>query len=144
MKGTEFRKLIREEVRRALKLELQEFKQDLLESIAAGQAKNGTPNSPKYTKAPTGTNKWSVPVRESKSYTGNSILNDLIAQTEEAMRTHPVQSRTGYADSAVTAEFDVIGESSEYSEPTVGIDLNSLGFLGRSKEIFKATQEKNT
>ena len=132
MKIDQLRKIIREEVRAAVKEELQDV---LTEAVKIAS----TPSSPKMQQVPKGEpKKW--------SFGKSATLDEMLQHTAESMRPGDIKnlyggdmvSKPNFASSM--ANQMGIGEQ---SGPQPGIDITQLDFVSKAKQVLDAANKKD-
>lgn len=155
MKIDQLRKIIREEVRAAVKEELQDV---LTEAVKIASTPSGMQPAPQP-----GTSEWSAPKKPSRQelaemmglktppkatnieFTKNDSINSILQQTKNSMTnedykqvlsssTHTV-TKPNFA-SAMANQMGITGE-----QP--GIDISKLDFVNKAKSVFDASIKKD-
>jgi hypothetical protein len=131
MKLNELRKVIREEVRAAVKEELQEM---LTEAVKIAS----TPAPQQMQEVPKGQpKKW--------SFGKNATLDEMLQQTAQEMTGEEAKNFGSGQVSKPNFATSMAGNMglTESSGPMPGIDISKLDFVGKAKSIFDASNKKD-
>lgn len=132
MKLDQLRKIIREEVRAAVKEELQEVMNEAVRVAS-------TPSSPKLQEVPKGQpKKWSV----GKSAT----LDEMLAHTKASMSGDEVRNIMGYQAPSMPSTANSMASQmgmTQYSGPMPGLDISKLDFVSKAKAVLDAANAKD-
>ena len=142
MKLDVLRKIIREEVRAAVKEELQEMLTEAVK-VASTPSKNEQ-SGYKQVKQKDLARTWSV----GKMNTGTVPLEEMLNQTKASMTSEEYQNVfTGNSKMVQKPNFasNVATDMglTEHSGPQPGIDISKLNFVNKAKAIFDKSNEKD-
>ena len=159
MKLDQLRKIIREEVRAAVKEELQEV---MNEAVKAASTPTGLQPAPKA-----GETSWSAPKKPSKQELAeimglpplapkatnldfNDPIQEMISQTKKNMTREDSSNILSYNSSDINSAQRPNFASSMASQmgmtsdgATTGIDISQLGFVKKAKQILDLSNEKS-
>lgn len=155
MKLDQLRKIIREEVRAAVKEELQDV---IYEAVKLAS------EAPKMQPAPpAGTSDWTAAKKPSKQelaemmglktppkatnieFTKNDSINSILNQTQHAMTNEDYkQIFAGTSDMVQKPNFaSSMANQMGMANAEVGLDISKLDFVGKAKSVFDASLEKD-
>jgi|TARA_R110000803_G_scaffold40135_2_gene86518 hypothetical protein len=142
MKLDQLRKIIREEVRSAIKAELQEVMNEAVRAASAPTTMTAAPVA--------GNTSWSAPKKELKKqqWTSgkSSTLEEMLNQTANTMSNEEYKNISG-TSGPIAPNFASRGASqmgmTENTGPAPGLDLSTLPFLKNAGAIYKASIEKD-
>jgi len=139
MKLDELRKIIREEVRAAVKAEVQDM---LTEAVKVASAPTKMQSAPQA-----GNTSWSAPKPKPATVFGDPIM-EMLNQTKASMSQQDYQQVVSMDSSMVTKPNFAQSMASQMgmSEPTgpmPGLDLSQLGFLNKAKAVLDAANKKD-
>lgn len=141
MKLEQLRKIIRKEVKTAVKEELQTLVQELTKNPLKTEPKTVNPSENQYTQVQKGQpKKWSF----GKSATLDEILN----QTAKTMSNEDYKNIVaGGGDLIAKPNFANTVASSmgmtENTGPVAGLDISKLGFVNNAKKVLDKSYEKD-
>lgn len=140
MKLDQLRKIIREEVKNAVKEELQDI---LNEAVKIAS----TPN--KYSPAPkTGTSDWSAAKKPTNLDFSNSSIGSMLEQTRASMSGQDYRNVVN-ADSSLVKRPNFAASMAsnmgmtENAGPMPGIDISKLDFVSKAKSILDLSNKKD-
>ena len=138
MKLDELRKIIREEVRSAVKDEIQDM---LTEAVKVASAPT------KMQPAPQPNTPWSAPKAKAPKITGDPIM-EMLNQTKASMTQQDYQQVISMDSSMVNAPiFDKAGNPDTAFAGDIaqqpGIDLNQFDFISKAKAVLDASNKKD-
>ena len=134
MKLDQLRKIIREEVRAAVKEELQEVMNEAVK-VASAPTKQV---SSTYTQVPKGQpKKWSV----GKSAT----LDEMLQQTAQTMSSDDARnfSQSGVKKPNFASSMGAQMGMTENAGPMPGLDISKLDFVSKAKKVYDASIQKD-
>lgn len=131
MKLDQLRKIIREEVRSAIKEELQEVMNEAVKAASAPDKLQPAPQA--------GTTSWSAPKKNHNS------LEEMLQDTRNSMTNEEYKNVfTGTSDMVQKPNFaSSMASKMGMSGPTVGVDISKLDFVSKAKSILDASKEKD-
>ena len=133
MKLDQLRKIIREEVRAAVKEELQEVMNEAVKAASTPQ------QSPSYTQVPKGQpKKWSV----GKSATLDEMINATRAEMTPQEYSNIVGG-TGPQKPNFAQSMGAQMGMTENAGPMPGIDISKLDFVSKAKNVLDAANQKD-
>jgi len=130
MKLDQLRKIIREEVRSAVKEELQDVMNEAVKFASAPYEKPVPKNQPR---------RWSVPPRK-----GKSTLDEMLQQTASEMTREDASNIMGSSGVQKPNFASTMGNKMvrENNGPMPGLDISKLDFVSKAKSILDAANEK--
>jgi hypothetical protein len=136
MKLDQLRKIIREEVKAAVKEELQDM---LNEAVKAAS----TPSSQKYEPAPPLDYKWSKPIKKSED-----PIMEMLNQTKASMTSEEYKNvYTGTSDMVQKPNFASMMASNmgmtETKGPMPGLDISQFDFVKKAGDVYKKSVQKD-
>ena len=134
MKLDQLRKIIREEVRAAIKEELQEVMNEAVKYAS-------TPYETEVPK-PKDTNlKWSVPPRKGTT----SQIEEMLQMTAKEMTNEEARNITGAGNIQKPNFASMMSNQMvrENTGPMPGIDISKLDFVSKAKQVLDAANEKS-
>lgn len=155
MKIDQLRKIIREEVRAAVKEELQDV---LTEAVKIASTPSGMQPAPKA-----GETSWSAPKKPSKQelaemiglktppkptnieFSKNESINAMLQQTQKSMTNEDYQQVfTGTSDMVSKPNFaSSMANQMGMTGAQPGIDISKLDFVNKAKSVFDASIKKD-
>jgi len=155
MKIDQLRKIIREEVRAAVKEELQDV---LTEAVKIASTPSGMQPAPQP-----GTSEWSAPKKPSKQelaeliglktppkstnieFSKNESINSMLQQTQKSMTNEDYQQVfTGTSDMVSKPSFaSSMASQMGMTGVQPGIDISKLDFVNKAKSVFDASIKKD-
>ena len=135
MKLNQLRKIIREEVRAAVKEELQDM---LTEAVKVASEPQGKPETFNETKKAVNTNNAST----------QDSITEMLNQTRASMTSEEYKNVfTGTSDMAPKPNFASMMASNmgmvDSTRPAPGLDISQFDFVKRAGEVYKASVEKD-
>lgn len=139
MKLDELRKIIREEVRSAVKDEIQDM---LTEAVKVASAPTKMQQASTVANTP-----WSAPKAKAPKITGDPIM-EMLNQTKASMTQQDYQQVISMDSSMVNAPtFDKAGSTDTVFAGEIahqpGIDLKQFDFISKAKSILDASNKKD-
>lgn len=138
MKLDQLRKIIREEVKAAVKEELQEM---LNEAVKIASSPNKMQPAPKA-----GQTSWSAPVKQQPVQISGDPIMEMLNQTRASMTGEEYKNIvTATSDMVVKPNFQSAGIDTEavFSGPQPGIDISKLDFVSKAKAVLDASNKKD-
>ena len=139
MKLDQLRKIIREEVRAAVKEELQDMLNEAVKYASQPEPQPKSTNAYKPIKQKDIERKWST----GRINPGTVPLEEMLNATRQEMTPQDASNIMGGSGvqkpnfaSMMTSQM-----AKENQGPMPGLDLNQLDFMNKAKSIFKATKE---
>jgi len=137
MKLDQLRKIIREEVRAAVKEELQDM---LNEAVQIASSPTKIQPAPKA-----GTTSWSAPKSKPvQSISGDPIM-EMLNQTRASMTGDEYKNiMTATSDMVSRPNFQMAGsDEAVFSGPQPGLDISKLDFVSKAKAVLDASNKKD-
>lgn len=136
MKLDELRKIIREEVRAAVKDEIQDM---LTEAVKVASAPTKMQPAPQA-----GNTSWSAPKTKSAPVTGDPIM-EMLNQTKASMTQQDYQQVISMDSTMVSKPNFAHSMASQMgmTGPQPGLDLSQLDFVSKAKAVFDASNKKD-
>ena len=155
MKLDQLRKIIREEVRAAVKEELQEVMNEAVRVASTPTGMQPAPNA--------GETSWSAPKKQSKQelaemiglktppkptnieFSKNESINAMLQQTQKSMTNEDYQQVfTGTSDMVSKPNFaSSMANQMGMTGAQPGIDISKLDFVSKAKSVFDASIKKD-
>lgn len=135
MKVELLRKLIREEVRAAVKEELQEVMTEAVRIASTPSTQQASPTAPKKVNA--------VPTRVKK---GQDSITAMLEQTKANMTNEEYKNVLNMNSSMVSQPAMAQTMATQMSRAAgnqVGIDISQLDFVGKAKQVLDAANQKD-
>ena len=139
MKLDQLRKIIREEVRAAVKEELQEM---LTEAVKIASTPEKSSNTFKPVKQKDVERRWSTGRLNPGTIPLEEMLNDTKAQMTRDDFRNITQSGVSKPNFASMMSSQMVKEAAP-SGPPVGLDLSQIPGLGKAKEVLDAAYKKD-
>lgn len=138
MKLDQLRKIIREEVKAAVKEELQDM---LNEAVKIASSPNKMQPAPKA-----GETSWSAPKKQEPEQISGDPIMEMLNQTKASMTGEEYRNIvTATSDMVAKPNFQSTGIDTEavFSGPQPGIDISKLDFVSKAKAVFDASNKKD-
>lgn len=137
MKLDQLRKIIREEVKAAVKEELQDI---LTEAVQIASAPTKMQPAPKA-----GQTSWSAPVKQKETYISDDPIMEMLNQTRASMTSGEYQNIiSATSDMVSKPNFgQMMSSEPEFSGPMPGLDISQLDFVSKAKAVFDASNKKD-
>ena len=139
MKLDQLRKIIREEVRAAVKEELQEVMNEAVKVASTPQPQVQKFNEYKPVKQKDIKRTWST----GKMNTGTVPLEEMLNQTRASMTSEEFKNITGAAPPSAPNMASSMATQMNMTGPAPGLDISKLPFVNKAKEVLDAAYAKD-